>query len=73
MTSPETSLATIQSARFAARLATALATTSSVSAAKPTSRRGRFALALSSARMSRVGVKLRLSRPLDFLSLRLDV
>ena len=41
MTSPETSLATIQSAPLLRRLAMAFLTTSSVSAAKPTSRRGR--------------------------------
>jgi len=41
-------------------------------AAKPISRRGRLALAPSSARMSRVGVKFRLSRPWVFLSFRAD-
>jgi len=44
MTSPETSLAMIQSAPLRRRLAMAFSTTSSVSAAKPINRRGRCAL-----------------------------
>src|SRR5574338_544734 len=53
ITLPDTSLATIQSAFLALRLAMAWSTTFSVSAAKPTSRRGRRSLTASSARMSR--------------------
>ena len=48
----ETSLATIQSAPLRRRLAVALATRSSVSAAKPTTRRGRSARAATVRRMS---------------------
>ena len=75
MTSPETSFATIQSARFGFRLAIACSTTCSVSAAKPMRRRGRCSLAPSSARMSRVGTNLSLRRAGAFLELvrrRLD-
>src|SRR6185312_2534887 len=52
ITSPETSLAKIQSAPLRARLAMAFCTTLSVSAAKPITSRGRCACAASVANMS---------------------
>ena len=69
ITSPETSLATIQSARLATALGDRLL--DDIARSPPRSRRadaGAAVLAPSSARMSRVGTKLSLGGPSPFLS-----
>ena len=63
MTSPDTSLATIQSAPLRSRFACAFATTLSVSAAKPMTRRGRRAERASSARISGFSTSVRVGGP----------
>ena len=69
ITSPETSFATIQSARLPICLAIAFSTTLSVSAAKPMTSCGRSSCDETSARISRVAHELQLRRSVALLEL----